>query len=216
MEKSAFKIQCGLPAGVVLVRRLLPPERQIQILESIQGVLSESPPYRPRMPRGRTMTNRISNCGPWGWTSDEMGYRYCNLHPLTCKPWPSIPGSVSACVREVCSLLGIDAFEPDACLINMYADGGKLGLHRDNDELDFCWPIVSISLGNTARFVIGGVRRQDRTIATQLHSGDVMVLHHCGRMLYHGVSRVIAGTSPVDHPVLSLGGRINLTIRRAR
>ena len=107
-------------------------------------------------------------------------------------------------------------FEPDACLVNIYAADGKLSLHRDYDENDFSWPIVSFSFGNDADFQLAGLKRSGPSTSFTLHSGDVFVLAGESRLRYHGVRRIRSATSPIKHSALPEGGRINLTLRRAR
>jgi alkylated DNA repair protein (DNA oxidative demethylase) len=99
---------------------------------------------------------------------------------------------------------------PQACLINFYADDAKMGLHQDKDEQDLRAPVVSISLGNTCLFRVGGTTRTDRTQSLKLASGDVIVLGGEGRLCFHGVDRIY----PVTSALLKSGGRINLTLRR--
>ena len=93
---------------------------------------------------------------------------------------------------------------------NYYREGAKLGLHRDEDEEDFAAPVVSISLGDTAIFRIGGTERQGKTETLKLFSGDVLVMGGASRLRYHGIDRVLSGTSTL----LRDGGRLNLTLRR--
>jgi alkylated DNA repair protein (DNA oxidative demethylase) len=114
------------------------------------------------------------------------------------------------------SEVGIGGYEPDACLVNAYGEKGRLNLHQDYDEADFGWPIVSISLGADALFMVGGYKRKDPTGSALLSSGDVVVLHHEGRTLFHGVKKVMPGTSPISHPLLADLARINITLRRAK
>jgi alkylated DNA repair protein (DNA oxidative demethylase) len=148
----------------------------------------------------------MSNLGPLGWVTDRGGYRYQPIHPETGKAWPPIPAMVMEVWRQVADY----AHEPQACLINYYREGAKLGLHRDEDEEDFAAPVVSISLGDTAIFRIGGLGRQGKTETLKLSSGDVLVLGGASRLRYHGVDRVLTGTSTL----LKDGGRLNLTLRR--
>jgi DNA alkylation damage repair protein AlkB len=106
-------------------------------------------------------------------------------------------------------------FLPDICLINWYESDGRMGLHQDKDEsaesLAAGLPVVSISLGDTARFLFGGLRRRDPVEAILLESGDAFVFGGPARLRYHGVSRIIPGTAP---PALDLVGRFNLTFRQ--
>jgi alkylated DNA repair protein (DNA oxidative demethylase) len=159
------------------------------------------------MPRsGRPFTVRMSNLGRLGWVSDRTGYRYQPVHPETAEPWPPIPPMV----MEVWHKVSDYPREPEACLVNYYREGAKMGLHRDEDEEDFSAPVVSISLGDTAIFRIGGTERGGKTETLKLSSGDVLVMGGPSRLRFHGIDRVLAGTSSL----LKEGGRLNLTLRR--
>jgi len=99
---------------------------------------------------------------------------------------------------------------PEACLINCYGPTAKMGLHQDRDEADFDAPVISISLGDSCLFRIGGLKRSGPTRAFRLSSGDALVLGGASRLAFHGVDRIYPGTSSL----LPQGGRINLTLRR--
>lgn len=210
------ELEEALPDGVALFRAEVPPDEQLRMLDAVADVIAEAPLFRPQMKTGPYMINSLTNCGAVGWLSDKRGYRYEPTHPETGKPWPAIPAMILDCARAVVAKAGLGKFEPDACLVNVYSSEGKLSLHRDYDEADFAWPIVSFSFGNDAEFLLGGLKRSDRAIPVTLRSGDVMVIGGASRLRYHGVRRVHAGTSPIAHHVLPEGGRINLTLRRAR
>ena len=96
--------------------------------------------------------------------------------------------------------------------MNLYDADARMGLHQDNDEADFDYPVVSVSLGDTAVFRLGGLQRKDPTRSVRLASGDVCVLAGEARLAFHGIDRVVGGTSRL----IPGGGRINLTLRRAR
>jgi alkylated DNA repair protein (DNA oxidative demethylase) len=180
---------------------------QEALVATLRELLAKSPFYTPVMPRsGRPLTVRMTNLGSLGWMSDREGYRYQETHPETREPWPAIPPLVIDVWRKVADY----AHEPEACLVNNYREGAKLGLHRDEDEKDFAAPVVSISLGDTAIFRIGGLERQGKTETLKLSSGDVLVMGGASRLRYHGVDRVLSGTSTL----LKDGGRLNLTLRR--
>jgi len=106
--------------------------------------------------------------------------------------------------------LGGYRYPPQACLINFYDAGAKMGLHQDRDEEDFNAPVVSLSLGDSCLFRIGGIKRGDPTRSFRLSSGDAIVLAGGQRLAFHGVDRIYPGTSTL----LPGGGRINLTLRR--
>ena len=148
----------------------------------------------------------MSNCGPLGWVSDQNGYRYAATHPETGRPWPPIPDALIAIWNDIAQY----PHPPEACLINFYGPAAKMGLHQDRDEEDFAAPVVSLSLGDSCLFRVGGQKRGDPTRAFRLNSGDALVLGGAARLAFHGVDRIYPGTSRL----LAEGGRINLTLRR--
>ena len=180
---------------------------QEALVATLREALAKAPLYTPVMPKsGRPFTVRMSNLGPLGWVSNREGYRYQPTHPETGEPWPAIPPMVMDVWHQVSDY----GHEPQACLVNYYREGARLGLHRDEDEEDFAAPVVSISLGDTAIFRIGGTERQGKTETLKLASGDVLVMGGASRLRYHGIDRVLSGTSTL----LKDGGRLNLTLRR--
>ena len=182
--------------------------RQGELLGHLRSVMAEAPLYAPTMPRtGKPFSVRMTNCGPLGWVSDKaQGYRYQAQHPLTGRPWPPMPELLLEVWREVANY----PVPPEACLVNYYATGAKMGSHRDEDEEEIRAPVVSISLGDDATFHIGDLERAGPKRRLLLRSGDVVVLAGAARMAYHGVDRIHPGTSTL----LSEGGRLNLTLRR--
>lgn len=181
---------------------------QEALVEQIRAVVAEAPLFVPAMPgTGKPMSVRMTNCGPLGWVTDKQrGYRYQDTHPLTGKPWPAIPESLLALWRDISGF----AKPPEACLVNFYADDAKMGLHQDKDEQEFGAPVLSISLGNSCLFRVGGNERTDKTSSMKLSSGDIVLLGGEGRLCFHGVDRIYPATSTL----LKSGGRINLTLRR--
>jgi alkylated DNA repair protein (DNA oxidative demethylase) len=130
------------------------------------------------------------------------------------QPAPDLPAHFKALGRECAASVGMK-LDPDLCILNYYDATGRMGLHQDKDETKRSivagLPVVSISLGDTARFLFGGMRRRDPVDAFPLESGDVFVFGGASRLRYHGVSRVIAATAPAE---LAISGRLNLTFRQ--
>jgi DNA oxidative demethylase len=205
---TGAKAEISLQSGLRYLPGRLSREEQEKLVEIIRGIVSQAPLYVPVMPgSGRPLSVRMTNCGPLGWVTDkERGYRYQPTHPLTGKPWPDIPDVLLDLWRE----LSGHPKDPEACLVNFYTDDAKMGLHQDRDETDLLAPVLSISLGNTCLFRIGGLSRTDRTKSLKLESGDLFILGGEGRLCFHGVDRIYPETSTL----LKSGGRINLTLRR--
>ncbi len=187
---------------------LLPAEEQRELLEAVRGITAAAPFYRPTMPRsGKPFSVLMTNCGELGWVSDkDGGYRYQRLHPETGNPWPAMPAMLEQLWARVAGWPG----RPEACLVNLYAPGTRLGSHVDADEAETSAPVVSVSLGADAVFHVGGLKRRDPKTRLTLRSGDVVVLGGAARLAYHGIDKVLPGTSEL----LPEGGRINLTMRR--
>jgi DNA oxidative demethylase len=171
------------------------------------AIIAEAPLFTPHMPKtGQPFSVRITNCGPLGWVADATGYRYQPHHPQTGAPWPPMPAILLAAWRDLADY----PYPPEACLVNVYAPSARMGLHQDRDEHDFSAPVVSLSLGQSCLFRVGGSNRNDPTRSFRLASGDAVVLGRDARLAFHGVDRIIRGTSTL----LPDGSRINLTLRR--
>ena len=196
------------PDGFRLYPGFLDRDGQQRLVAAVRVVLAAAPLFQPEMPRtGKPFSVRMSNCGPLGWVSDkERGYRYQPTHPVTGQAWPAMPAAILAIWQAVADY----PQPPEACLINLYRDAARMGMHRDADEAAADAPVVSISLGDTAVFRIGGSERRGPTRTVRLASGDVCVLAAAARQAHHGVDRVLAGSSDL----LDGGGRLNLTLRR--
>jgi alkylated DNA repair protein (DNA oxidative demethylase) len=182
------------------------------LVAALRDAIAAAPFFTPKMPRtGKLFSVRMTNLGPLGWVSDQAGgYRYQATHPDTGTPWPPIPEAVLAVWRSVSGY----SHPPDACLVNYYAAGTRMGLHQDRDEQDFAAPVVSISLGDACLFRIGGTKRGDPTASLRLSSGDVAVLGGAARLAFHGVDRIYPGSSTLLGDWFPDGGRIILTLRR--
>jgi DNA oxidative demethylase len=198
-----------LPEGVTVLRGYALPGAK-DILAAVERV-SEAAPFRTmQVPGGSTMSVAMTNCGEAGWITDLKGYRYAPVDPLTGRPWPEMPSDVRDLAVRAAAKAGFGGFWPDACLINRYEPGARMGLHQDRDELDRSAPIVSVSLGLPATFLFGGRKRSDPPSRINLCHGDVVVWGGPARMAYHGISPLKDGVHP------DVGRRrLNLTIRKA-
>jgi alkylated DNA repair protein (DNA oxidative demethylase) len=194
--------------GLVHIPLYLDHDAQCALLAEIRAALIEAPLFQPVMPRtGKPFSVKMSNCGPLGWVSDrDAGYRYQAKHPETGKAWPKIPALALAAWE---TLAGVP-YPPEACLINYYDVAAKMGLHQDSDEAELSAPVLSLSLGASCIFRCGSMGRGGKTEAIELASGDALLLAGQARLAYHGVARILPGTSDL----IADDARINLTLRR--
>lgn len=195
--------------GVTLWRAYFDRTAQEALVGKVLALTRLAPFYKPLMPKsGKPFSVEETNFGSLGWMSDVGGYRYQATHPTTGAAWPAIPEPLLALWRAIANYPAL----PECCLVNLYRDGAKMGTHRDADEEARDAPVVSVSLGDDALFRMGGPSRRDPTRSMKLTSGDVLMFGGPARLAYHGIDRLLAGTSTL----VPGGGRINLTLRRVR
>ncbi|MBU2992260.1 alpha-ketoglutarate-dependent dioxygenase AlkB [Octadecabacter sp. B2R22] len=190
--------------GVRVWQGLLDRAAQDAIVNDIRGVVAQAPLFSPMTPYGKPMTVKMTSAGRFGWVSDRSGYRYSEAHPKGT-PWPVIPDSILNVWDDVSE----SDRAPECCLVNLYREAAKMGLHQDRDETNFSYPVVSISLGDEGLFRIGNLSRGGKTESIWLKSGDVVVMGGDARLVYHGIDKTRAGSSTL----LDGGGRLSLTMR---
>ncbi|WP_342359857.1 alpha-ketoglutarate-dependent dioxygenase AlkB [Terrarubrum flagellatum] len=207
MASASTRERIEIAPGAIWFPGYFDQAAQEKLRDAIRAVVKRAPLFTPRMPRtGKPFSVRMTNCGALGWVSDEKGYRYQPDHPDTGDPWPEMPSMIVDAWRELANY----PHAPEACLVNFYDPKARMGLHQDRDENEFDAPVLSLSLGDSARFRVGGTERGATTKSIELKSGDAFVLGGASRLAFHGVDRIYANSSPL----LKDGGRINLTMRR--
>lgn len=200
-------------SGAVWLRRWLSLDRQRSLVDQCRAIMDgPAGGYTPTVRGGGRMRVRMTCLGrhwnplTYAYEATRADHDGAPVQPVPLD-WVQL---ASALARQA----GFD-FRPDICLINFYGSDGRMGLHQDKDEsaasLDAGYPVVSVSLGDTARFLFGGLRRRDSIEPLMLESGDVFVFGRTARRRYHGVSRIIPDTAP---EALDLEGRFNLTFRQ--
>jgi alkylated DNA repair protein (DNA oxidative demethylase) len=203
-----------LGPGSLLLRGFALPHED-RLLAEVNAVIAAAP-FRHMVTRsGYGMSVAMSNCGQLGWVTDRQGYRYSPFDPATGRSWPTMPETFITLASLAASEAGYADFRPDACLINRYEPGSKMGLHQDKDERDFTQPIVSISLGLPAVFLFGGLHRSDKAARIRLKHGDILVWGGADRLRYHGILPITSGGHSLDRNALLDAARINLTFRKA-
>jgi DNA alkylation damage repair protein AlkB len=186
---------------------------QLALVERCRALVDGTvPAYVPVVRGGGTMHVRMLCLGRH-WNGKTYRYEthrsdYDNL------PAPPLPADFAQLASGIARSAGM-TFTPDLCILNYYDADGRMGLHQDKDESERSiaagLPVVSISLGDTARFQFGGLRRKDPVESRLLESGDAFVFGGPARLRYHGVSRIVPATAPAE---LGLAGRFNLTFRQ--
>ena len=199
--------------GALHLPAFLSLERQHELAVRCRQLLDgDVPGYVPIVRGGGKMHVRMLCLGRH-WNAQTYRYEptradYDNL------PAPALPLDFAELAREAAKAAGM-SIDPDLCILNYYEGDGRMGLHQDKDEqprsIEAGVPVVSISLGDTARFLFGGLKRRDPVDTILLESGDVFVFGGAARLRYHGVSRILPHTAPQE---LELKGRFNLTFRQ--
>lgn len=208
-EPVVEQAQLPLGPGAMLLRGFARAQAA-ELLEAVVAVTRQAPFRLMSTPGGYQMSVAMTNCGAAGWITDRSGYRYGPIDPLSNKHWPPMPAVFASLAAAAAARAGFASFVTDACLINQYEPGSRMSLHQDKNERDFSAPIVSVSLGLPAVFLLGGERRSDPAERVALAHGDVVVWGGPARLRYHGVMTVKDG----EHPQLGRR-RINLTFRKA-
>lgn len=203
---AASAAGAALPEGFTLHPGRLGPDEQRALMAEVEAIWAAAPPRRPVTRWGKPMSVAMSAAGAFGWTSDRGGYRYAAAQE-DGRPWPAIPPMLLDLWRAVAP----GARLPDSLLVNLYRSGARMGLHQDRDEADLGQPVVSVSLGDEAVFRVGGAERGDPTRSIRLRSGDVLAMGGPARLFFHGIDRILPGTSDL----VPGGGRVNLTLRVA-
>jgi alkylated DNA repair protein (DNA oxidative demethylase) len=199
--------------GAFHLRQYLSIARQRALADECRALLDgDVPAYVPIVRGGGKMHVRMLCLGRH-WNGKTYTYEPTRSD-FDGKPVPPLSQSLRALAGEIALAVGM-RLDADLCIFNAYDDEGRMGLHQDKDEsarsIAEGLPVVSVSIGDTARFLFGGSRRRDPIDSLRLESGDAFVFGGPSRLRYHGVSRILAGTAP---PELGLKGRFNLTFRQ--
>ena len=199
--------------GAVHLERYLSIDDQRALVAQCRALVDGAvPAYVPIVRGGGKMHVRMLCLGKH-WNGKTYSYE-ATRSDFDNLPAPPLPENFHTLARDLARAAGM-ALEADLCILNYYDADGRMGLHQDKDESEQSiaagLPVVSVSLGDTARFLFGGVRRKDPVESRLLESGDAFVFGGPARLRYHGVSRIIPGTAPSE---LDLPGRLNLTFRQ--
>ena len=199
--------------GAVWLKQWLSLDEQAALVEQCRAIMDgPAGGYVPTVRGGGKMRVRMTCLGRH-W--NPITYQYVSTRAdHDDAPVSAVPEEWVALASRLALDAGFDC-RPDIALINFYGSDGRMGLHQDKDEspssIEAGHPVVSISIGDTARFLFGGLRRRDPVDSMLLESGDAFVFGGAARLRYHGVSRIIPHSAPT---ALALEGRFNLTFRQ--
>ena len=210
---GSLAVQSIIVPGAHHFRRYFSPERQRALIDECRALLDgAAPAYVPVVRGGGKMHVRMLCLGRH-WNGKTYKYEAVRSD-FDQLPVPPLPDAFTALARDIAGSAGM-TLDADLCILNYYDADGRMGLHQDKDEsepsLAAGVPVVSVSLGDTARFLFGGLRRKDPVEPRMLESGDAFVFGGPARLRYHGVSRIVPGSAP---PELEMTGRFNLTFRQ--
>jgi alkylated DNA repair protein (DNA oxidative demethylase) len=198
--------------GAVWLRHWLSLDEQEAIAAGARTLLDgPAGGYVPRVRGGGYMHVKMMCLGRhWNAATYEYEAARSDHDGLPAAP---IPDEWVGLASRLAAAAGF-SLTPDICILNWYGADGRMGLHQDksetSDSLAAGRPVVSVSVGDTARFQWGGLHRRDPVEILLLESGDVFVFGGPARLRYHGIARILPGTAPAP---LGATGRFNLTFR---
>jgi DNA alkylation damage repair protein AlkB len=201
-------------SGAIYLPGYFAIDQQRALAAQCQALIEgDVPAYVPVVRGGGKMHVRMLCLGRhWNGRTYQYEPARSDFDGLTSPP---IPENLEQIARDIAGAANM-SLQPDVCILNYYERDGRMGLHQDKDEgprsIAAGWPVVSVSIGDTARFLFGGQRRRDPLETILLQSGDAFVFGGAARLRFHGVSRIIPGTAP---PELAMTGRFNLTFRQS-
>lgn len=164
------------------------------------------------------------------WATLGLQFDWSKRNYDASLPHAKIPDALSRLAKELAmpAMKKLD-FCAEAAIVNYFASDDMLGGHLDDMEADLSKPIVSISLGCKAVFLLGGESRQDPPIAMFLRSGDAVLMTGPARQCFHGIPRIFTDPENCDVPDFKSkffdsydvsyvdyikGSRININIRQ--
>ena len=202
-----------LGPGAIYLKHYLSSDEQIHLAARCLELGEAAVGFYTPIVRGRYPMSVRMLCLGRHWNATSYSYEDIRSD-VDGQPVPALPADFESLARRTALDAGFPV-RPDICIVNWYRAGSRMGLHQDKDESDASLesgaPVVSLSLGDTAKFLFGGLRRREPVETVQLESGDAFVFGGPARLRYHGVARILPDTAPVG---LGFEGRLNLTFRQ--
>jgi len=146
---------------------------------------------------------------PYNWTTKEYDFE---------KDFSPINSKLQSFCSSFASSLGFSDFRAEAGIINFYQPDDSLTCHIDRSEKNMQSPLISVSFGRDAIFLLGGEGREDKVDAMRVRSGDISILSGKSRKYFHGIPRILdSSVFRADDPRINefmQTTRINLNIRQ--
>ncbi|XP_050548142.1 nucleic acid dioxygenase ALKBH1 isoform X2 [Daktulosphaira vitifoliae] len=102
------------------------------------------------------------------------------------------PSELAELSRTIIKLLNFpDEFVAEAAIINFYHLSSTLCGHTDHSEINISAPLLSISFGLSAIFLIGGSTLDKNAFGILLKTGDIVIMSGESRLSFHGIPKVL-------------------------
>jgi alkylated DNA repair protein alkB family protein 1 len=121
----------------------------------------------------------------YNWTTKEYDFE---------KAFDPIDTELQSFCSSFAAALGFIDYKADAGIINFYQPDDSLTCHVDRSEKNMLNPLISVSFGRDAIFLLGGEGRDDKVDAVRVRSGDISILSGKSRKYFHGVPRILEST----------------------
>jgi alkylated DNA repair protein alkB family protein 1 len=156
----------------------------------------------------------------YNWTTKEYNFNEADSAAV-------FPNDLARWIQSAVEVLGFGSdYRPEAGIVNFYQPEDTLTGHVDRSEKNMEAPLVSLSIGQSAIFLLGGKSREDAPVrAIIVRSGDLSILSGPSRHLFHGVPKILSESTfeapqSVDEEDLKIclklfeNCRININVRQ--
>ncbi|XP_071691149.1 DNA N(6)-methyladenine demethylase ALKBH1D-like [Rutidosis leptorrhynchoides] len=203
-----------LGSGLVLLKNYISVSDQVEIVNTCQEFgMGRGEFYLPN----NNNKGRYLMCFGRNWDPIKKYDSKKNAPPL---PHQLISLAVTSIKDSQAFDDVMPSMEPDICLVNFYTTAGRLALHQDLSEskssLKRGLPVVTVSVGDAAKFLYGNNEDVNKANEALLESGDVLIFGGKSRLIYHGVKNIIPNSAPLSllQQTMLKPGRLSLTFRQ--
>jgi alkylated DNA repair protein alkB family protein 1 len=201
---SAWRaVGCARRPGLALLTGLLSREDEVWWADRCLQDWSSGPPARRNLD---ALSGGLAAGDWWRRCRGEPGLedrlRWATLgyhHDWHTKEYSEeargpVPQPLARLAGRAAAALGWPGYRAEAAIVNYYPTTASLSPHTDHSERDLARPLLSLSLGLAAVFLVGGSSLDEAPTALRLASGDLLLMAEGARLAYHAVPRVLAGS----------------------